>query len=207
MTADHRQTTRGQRMRFIRPTCILLALLTCFLLIPAAAASANVMKKHRAAYKAKLNYYEKKMDGEIACFTLWRQSEESTRVFIENAEKTDPNLFEAAKATALEQRTQLRKATMLDRDKTYADIAAFRAKAVKWFKKPTDKDRFKAGLATMRFNFVDIYSADEDLLLAFLYLSDAYYQTAADAVFRAGVKLIDVERFFPKSLKELRKLQ
>ena len=47
------------------------------------------------------------------------------------------------------------------RDKIYANIAAFKAKAVAWFKTTADKNRFKARLTTMRSGFKQMYSADE----------------------------------------------
>ena len=66
----------GKR-RLVRTASVLFALMVCLLLVQAATANADVMKKYRGAYKNKLNYYRNQMDTENTFFTAWTQATES----------------------------------------------------------------------------------------------------------------------------------
>ena len=132
--------------------------MVCLLLVQAAAANADVMKKYRGAYKNKLNYYRNQMDAENTCFTEWKHAAESTsyQLSVALADTDHPENIGIIKQVAVDQNQLLRDATKETRDKVYGNIAAFKAKAVAWFKTAADKSRFKARLTTMRSGFKQI---------------------------------------------------
>ena len=128
--------------------------MVCLLLVQAATANADVMKKYRAAYKSKLNYYRNQMDTEKdTFFTAWKQAAESTQLSAQRrpcrhrtpGEHRDRQVGRRRPTHAAAGRDQ-----DSTRDKIYANIAAFKAKAVSWFKTNADKNRFKARMVTMR---------------------------------------------------------
>ena len=80
---------------------------------------------------------------------------------------TTPRTSGSVKQVAVDQRSLLQDAAEETRDTVYANIAAFKAKAVDWFKTAADKNRFKSSLTTMRSGFEQMFSADEDLMSAF----------------------------------------
>jgi hypothetical protein len=205
----HKVSARG-RGRLARTATVLLALMVCLLLIQAAAANADVMKKHRAAYKSKLTYYTRQMDVEFDFWSASRAATESHKDIIQMAladpelQKELPRLEEAA----LTERSLLRDAMGPVRTKMLANIAAFKAKAVSWFKTSADKNRFKARLAIMRGGFVTIYSADEDLLNALYALGmNADVATATQDIAQSGVDQGTADDLFEKGMKQLRALQ
>jgi hypothetical protein len=194
----------------VRPAGVLLALLACLLAVPAGA-GADVMATHRAAYKSKLTYYRNQMDVESDTFyTAWKQAVESHGNIIAAA-LADPGQAEYVpqfEEAALSERSLLQDTVKTSRDKMYANIAAFRTKAVNWFRTKADKTRFKARLATMRGGFVQIFSADEDLMQA-LYLlgTNADVAGANDEVMSSGMTRATAEDQFATGLKQLRALQ
>jgi hypothetical protein len=195
-------------MRFVGPLSVLLALLVCLLLLPAAPAGADVMKKHRTAYKTKLNTYRNKMDTENTSFNAWKAgvASHSQQMALMLADPQAWDKIPEMEAMATLERSLLQKDVKETRDKIYASIAAFRAKAVDWFKTPADKNRFKARLATMKSGFKEIFSADEDLMGALLDISTAQVGPADEKVMKAGMTSVTAEDLFAKGLKQLRAL-
>jgi hypothetical protein len=210
MSDQYRQCVRGGRMRLVRTTSILFALLVCLLLVQAATASADVMQKHRAAYKSKLTYYRNKMDAENTFYLASRLATEATSGDIASAvaNTEHPENVKIVEQLALDQRSLLQDATAKSRDKIYANIAAFKAKALDWFKSKSDKKRFKASVAIMRGGFVQIFSADEDLMEA-LYLLGTNADTggANNEIMSAGMTATTADDLFDRGLKQLRDLQ
>ena len=105
--------------------------MVCLLLVQAATANADVMRKHRASYKNKLNYYRNQMDSEDTFFTAWKQAAESTsnQLYIALQDTDHPENIGIVKQVAVDQRGLLQDATTQSRNKLYANIAAFKAKA------------------------------------------------------------------------------
>jgi len=187
-----------------------MGLLVCLLLLPAATANADVMAKYRTKYKNKLTYYRNQMDAESASFTAWKQAAESTgyQLGVALEDPDHPENIGIIKQVALDQRTLLQDATTQTRDKVYANIAAFKAKAVGWFRTKADKNRFRTRIATMRSGFKQQYTANEDLMSAFYYLGvNADVATATNEVTTAEMLSLTAEDQFEKGLKQLRALQ
>jgi predicted NAD-dependent protein-ADP-ribosyltransferase YbiA (DUF1768 family) len=207
---QYRQTTRDGRMRLVRTTSILLAFMVCLLLVQAATANADVMKKYKAAYKSKLTYYQNQMDVENTVFSAWKQATESHSNIIATA-LADPEQAKYVpefEQQALSERAMLQEDIAKYRDKTYANIAAFKAKAVGWFKTKADRNRFKARVAIMRGGFVQIFSADESLMKALYALgTNADVAGATNEIMAAGMAQAAAEDLFEKGLTQLRALQ
>jgi len=207
---SHQRTTQGGR-RHARPALFLMGLLVCLLLLPTATANADVMAKYRTKYKNKLTYYRNQMDFESDSFyTATKQATESHSANIAAA-LADPEQEEYVpllQQAALHDRSLLQATVATYRSKMYANIAAFRASGVKWFKTRADKTRFKARLTTMRGGFVQIFSADEDLMQA-LYLlgTNADIAGAANEIMSGDMTKVTAEDQFDKGLKQLRALQ
>jgi hypothetical protein len=195
-------------MRFVSPVCALLALLVCLLLLPAAPAGADVMKKYRTAYKNKLNTYRTKMDAENTYFSAWKVSvaSHSQQMALVLADPEAWDKIPEMEAAATLERSMLQKDVKETRDKLYANIAAFRAKAVKWFRTTADKNRFKLRLATMKSGFKEIFLAGEDLMGALLNISTAQVGPADEKVMKAGMTSVTAEDLFARGLKQLRAL-
>jgi hypothetical protein len=210
MSDEYRQTRRDGRMRLARAMSILLALMVCLLLVQAAAAHADVMQKHRSAYKSKLTYYSRQMDVEFDFWSASRTATESHKDIIQTA-LADPELqkqIPQLEETALTERSLLQGAMGASRTKMLANIAAFKAKALDWFKTKADKNRFKAGVAVMRGGFVTIYSADEDLLNALYALgTSADVATATQSIQLSVMDQGTADDLFEKGMKQLRALQ
>jgi hypothetical protein len=199
------------RRRLVRTASVLFALMVCLFLVQAAAANADVMKKYRGAYKNKLNYYRNQMDTEKdTFFTAWKQAAESTsyQLSVALADTEHPENIGIIKQVAVDQNQLLRDATKQTRDKVYANIAAFKAKAVSWFKTTADKTRFKARLTTLKSGFKQMYSADEDLMSAFYYLGvNADVASANNEIMSAGMTSVTAEDLFEKGLNQLHALE
>ena len=89
---------------------------------------------------------------------------------------------------ALSERAVLQEDVAKYRDKIYANIAAFKAKAVAWFKTRADRNRFKSSLTRMRGGFVQIFSADESLMKALYALgTNADVAGANNEIMAAGM--------------------
>jgi hypothetical protein len=207
---NHQRTPRSSRRR-LRPTAILLGLLVCLLLLPAATANADVMAKYRTKYNNKLTYYRNQMDFESDSFyTATKQATESHSANIAAA-LADPEQEEYVpllQQAALSDRSLLQATVAAYRTKMYANIAAFKATGVKWFKTKADKTRFKARLTTMRGGFVQIFAADEDLMQA-LYLlgTNADIGGAANHIMSGDMTRTTAEDLFAKGLRQLRALR
>jgi hypothetical protein len=206
----HHKGTRGERPRRVRPALALLGLLACLLLLPTATANADVMAKYRTKYKNKLTSYERKMDAEYDFFSATKAACVSTSDIIAAAladpeqQSNIPQLQE----TALLQRSLLQDAVAETRNAIYANIAAFKATGVKWFRTKADKARFKSRLATMRGGFVQVFSADESLMQS-LYLLGTNTDVAGanNEIMAAGMTRITAEDLFERGLKLLRALR
>jgi hypothetical protein len=206
---SHQSTARSGRRR-LRPTVVFIGLLVCLLLLPAATANADVMAKYRTKYKNKLNSYERKMDPEYDFFSAWRSACEAHKTRIDTALK-DPEQQKYVpeyEAYALSDRSLLQGTVAETRDAIYANIAAFKATGVKWFKSKADKARFKTRVATMRSGFVQMFSADESLMQS-LYLlgTNADVAGATNEIMAAGMTRTTAEDRFEKGMKQLRALQ
>lgn len=124
------------------------------------------------------------------------------------ADTEHPENVKILEQAALDQRSLLQDATRTSRDKTYAGIAAFRTKAVNWFRKKADKSRFKARLATVKSGFTQIFSADESLMSAFSALGmSADRGGCADQMMAGDMTRTTAETTFAKGLAQLRALQ
>lgn len=202
---------RGDRwVRLARPICTALAFCICILLIPAATAGADVMKKHRTPYKTKLNYYRVQMDEEHDFYRGSRIAVEQHIHSIGTA-VADPELQAGVpilEEAALVGRTNLLQDLRVSRDKMYANIAAFRSEGVKWFRTAKDKRRFKTRLVILRSGFVRIYEADVELANALLSLgTNADIAAAKASVLDAQVDVLAAEGLFTRGLRLLRALQ
>jgi hypothetical protein len=210
MSDQYRQTTRDGRMRLVRATSILLAFMVCLLLVQAATANADVMKKYKGAYKSKLAYYRNQMDSEDTFFTAWKLAAEahSTRIGTALTDPEQQKYVPEYEQYALSDRSLLQTDVKTYRNKMYANIAAFKAQALDWFKSTRDKNRFKARVAIMRGGFVQIFSADEDLMEA-LYLLGTNADTggANNEIMSAGMTATTADDLFDRGLKQLRDLQ
>jgi hypothetical protein len=210
MSDHYRQTTRDGRMRLVRVASILLALLVCLLLVQAATANADVMKKYKAAYRSKLTYYQNQMDAENTFHTAWKSATESHSNIIATA-LNDPDQAQYVpefEQQALSERAMLQEDVAKYRDKIYANIAAFKAKSIAWFKTKADKTRFKASVTRMRGGFVQIFSADESLMKALYALgTNADVAGATNEIMAAGMTQTTAEDVFEKGLTQLRALQ
>jgi hypothetical protein len=210
MSDQHRQTTPAGRKRLVHTAAVLFALLVCLLLVQAAAANADVMKKYRGAYKNKLNYYRNQMDAENTFFTAWKQATESHSNIIATA-LADPEQAQFVpqfEETALSERAMLQEDVAKYRDKIYANIAAFKAKAAAWFKTKADRNRFKTSLTRMRGGFVQMFSADESLMKALYALgTNADVAGASNEIMAAGMTEATAEDLCEKGLDKLRALE
>jgi hypothetical protein len=200
---------RHARRGLTRPSLFLLGLLVCLLFIPAATANAGVMAKYRGKYKNKLTYYRNLMDSESDTFYVsWKQGTEQTILDLRAAITDHPENVPIVEQMALNERGLLQDATTVSRDKTYAGIAAFKTKAVDWFATKADKNRFKAGLTTMRGGFVSIFSADESLMKALgLVGINADADGASNEVMAADMTRTTADTTFDKGWKQLLALQ
>jgi hypothetical protein len=141
------------------------------LLVPAATAHADVMKKYRTAYKNRLRQCDTRMNDAHAFYWSAKPAVEND-IYSIDVLVNDPAL--QSQLPALQDIVIETRSTMLGelaplRDKTYANIAAFRTKAVHWFVTTADRNRFKARLAKLRAGFKQSFEADMDLASA-LYL-------------------------------------
>jgi hypothetical protein len=207
---DRQQRIRGLRPHGIRPTLVILGLLACLLLLPAATANADVMAKYRTKYKSKLTYYRNQMDREHTFFTAYKQAAESTshQLGVALADTEHPENIGIIKQVAVDQRSLMQADAQKSRDRIYANIAAFKATAVKWFRTTADKNRFKTRLAILKSGFKQIFSADESLMSAFNYLGiNADVSTANNEIMAAGMTSVTAEDQFGKGLRLLRALQ
>jgi hypothetical protein len=94
----------------------------------------------------------------------------------------------------------------------YASIAAFKTKAVNWFKtraaRPAQQDPLRTGMAAMRSGFVQIFSADESLMNALYALGvNADSDTATNEILAAGLTPTTAEDQFEKGMRQLRALR
>jgi hypothetical protein len=201
---------RSARRGVGRPTLFLLGLLVCMLFVPAAAANANVKSRYRAGYKSKLTSYERKMDKEYDFFSAWNSATQSHRDIIQVA-LNDPELQQQIpqlESAALDERALLRDALAQSRTAIYANIAAFKATAVDWFKTTADKSRVKARLATMKSGFTQIFSADESFMNALSALGmSADVGTATNEIMAAGLTRTTAEDQFEKGMTQLHALE
>ena len=210
---DHRMNREAAHDggHLARTAAVLLALMVCLLLVQAAAANADVMAMHKAAYKSKLNYYRNQMDFETdSFFTAWRQATEAhiTRISTALADPEQAQYVPQYEQFALSDRSLLQQDVAKYRNKIYANIAAFKATAVDWFKARADKDRFKTRLAIMRGGFVQIFSADESLMKALAAIGiNADVGGANNELFAADATRITAETTFDKGWTQLRALQ
>jgi hypothetical protein len=205
-----RQSGAGRGARLARPALLTMMLLVFLLLVPATA-NADVMAKYRYRYKTKLTYYRNMMDGySDTNYVAWKQAVESTSnsLTIALADPDHPENVALIKQSALDQRSLLQDSVKEMRDQVYADIATFKARAVKWFSKKADKNRFKARLTTMRAGFTTIFSADEDLMSGFYFLGmNADAAGCAEQVMAAEMTRMTAETTFDKGWRQLRALQ
>jgi hypothetical protein len=208
---DRQQRILGLRPRRLRPAMLLLGLLVCLLLLPTATANADVMAKYRTKYKNKLTYYRNMMDGySDTNFVAWKQAVESTsnQLTIALADPEHPENIQIVKQSALDQRSLLQDSVKEMRDKMYANIAAFKARAVDWFRTRADKNRFKARLTMMRGGFTTLFSADEGLMKAFYGLGmNADVGGCANEVMGAEMTRTTAETTFDKGWRQLLALE
>jgi hypothetical protein len=208
-THVRRQSGTGRGARLARPALFTMTLLVLLLLVPATA-NADVMAKYRTKYKNKLNSYERKMDLEYDFYSTSTTACQSHTDTIQMA-LNDPDLqtqIPQLEQAALWERELLRDAISKSRTAIYANIAAFKATGVKWFKTKADKNRFKTRLTVMRSGFVQIFLADDCLLdcLSALGMS-ADVATAKDRLQTASYTRTNAEASFEKGMKQLRALQ
>jgi hypothetical protein len=205
-----RQPGSGRGARLARPALLIMTLLVLLLLVPATA-NADVMAKYRTKYKNKLSNYRAMMDAfSDNPYLGWKQDVEVTSIDLDDALKDPdhPENVALIKQSALDQRTLLQGQVVIMRDKVYEDIARFKAKAVNWFAKKADRNRFKARLATLRAGFTTLFSAYEDLMGAFYCLGvNADLAGCAQKVMAAEVTRTEAEDTFAKGWKQLRALQ
>jgi hypothetical protein len=205
----HLRPTDGRGLRrLVRPACLLLALGILGLALPATAARADV--QHPKAYAKKLNFYRDKMDGFTDLYNQGKTMTEGAIQWIEMLQ-ADPNLWSQIPAyqdLAVEKRVKMLTAVAHERDKTYANIKAFKATAVDWFSKTTEKNHFKAGMAALRAGFAASVEADVELGQAlYLLATNADTAGAKSRVFDSIGILQGAEIKFTKALKQLRALQ
>jgi hypothetical protein len=205
-----RHSGAGRGARLARPALLTMMLLVFLLLVPATA-SAHVTGKYRYRYKTKLTYYRNMMDGySDTNYVDWKQQVESlsNQIRIALEDQQHPENVKLLEQSALDQRTILQGGVVVMRDNTYADIAKFKAKAVDWFAKKADRNRFKAGLTTLRGGFTTLFSADEGLMKAFSCLGmNADVGGCANEVMAADMERTTAETSFDKGWKQLLALQ
>jgi hypothetical protein len=206
---EQRHTIVERRTGFVRPVCVLLAFCACLLVLPVATAGADVMKKYRTAYANKLDSYRNRMDAENTFYNAWKVSVEShaQQMALALADPQAQDEIPKMEAMATLERSLLQEDVTKSRDKIYANVAAFKAKAVDWFKTKADKNRFKARLAIMKSGFSEIVSADADLMGALLDISTAQVGAAQDKVMKSGLTSLTAEDLFAKGLKQLHALE
>jgi hypothetical protein len=207
-TRIRRHPGAGRGARLARPALLTLTFLVLLLLVPATA-NADVMAKYRYRYKTKLTYYRNMMDGySDTNYVNWKGEVEVLSVAITAALKDDPEDVPLLQQSALDLRTTLQGQVVMMRDQVYADIAKFRARAVKWFARKADKNRFKARLTTLRAGFTTLFSADEGLMKAFYCLGvSADVGGCANEVMAAEMTRTTAEATFDKGWRQLRALQ
>jgi hypothetical protein len=202
---------RYARRSLTRPSLFLLGLLVCLLFIPAATANAHVTGKYRYRYKTKLTYYRNMMDGySDTNYVDWKHEVESlsNQITIALKDPEHPENVKLLEQSALDMRTILQNSVVVMRDNTVADIAKFKAKAVDWFAKKADRNRFKAMLATLRGGFTTLFSADEGLMKALSCLGmNADVGGCANEVMAADMERTTAETSFDKGWKQLLALQ
>jgi hypothetical protein len=204
----HQEAGRGAGLAL--PALLTLTFLVLLLLVPATA-NADVMAKYRYRYKTKLTYYRNMMDGySDTNYVSWKHEVESlsNQITIALADPEHPENVKILEQSALDMRTTLQGQVVVMRDQLYADIAAFRARAVKWFARKADKTRFKARLTTMRGGFTTLFSADEGLMKAFYCLGmNADVGGCANEVMAADMERTTAETSFDRGWKQLLALQ
>jgi hypothetical protein len=187
-----------------------MTLLVLLLLAPATA-NADVMAKYRTKYKTKLSNYRAMMDAfSDNPYLGWKQEVEVTSIDLDDALKDPdhPENVELIKQSALGQRELLQGQVVIMRDKVYADIARFKAKAVDWFAKKADRNRFKTRLATLRAGFTTLFSAYEDLMKAYYALGmNADISGCANEVMAAEMTRVTAEDQFDRGWRQLLALQ
>jgi hypothetical protein len=200
---------RTGRRSLTRPSLFLLGLLVCLLFIPAATANAHVIGKYRYRYKTKLTYYRNLMDGfSDTNYVSWKHEVELLSVDITAAQKDHPEDVPMLEQSALDMRTTLQNSVVVMRDNMYADIAKFKAKAVNWFARKADKNRFKTRLATLRGGFTTFFSAYESLMAAFSDLGmNADVTACGQDVATGDITRALAETTFDKGWRQLLALQ
>jgi len=181
------------------------------LLIPTATADADVTKKYRTAYKTRLSGYVNKMDAEMDFHRTWRISVEShaqqMALILADPDPSAHDLIPQLEAMATLERSLLRDTVTKTRDKLYANIASFKAKAVDWFKTTADKNRFKSRVAKMKSSFVEVFAADAELMAALFDISTAQVGSANENVMKSQASAMAAEDQFNAAMKLLRALQ
>ncbi len=150
------------------------------------------------------------MSVETTFFTAYKQAAESTshQLSVALADPEHPENIGIINQVALDQRSMMQADAQKSRDSISANIAAFRATGVKWFKTTADKNRFKTRLATLKSGFSQMSSADESLMSAFYYLGvNADVSTASNEIMAAGMTSVTAEDRFEKGLRQLRALR
>jgi hypothetical protein len=132
----------------------------------------------------------------------------SNQITIALEDSQHPENVKLLEQSALDMRTTLQDQVVVMRDQIYADIAKFKAKAVNWFVRKADRNRFKTRLATMRGGFTTLFFADESLVKAFSCLGmGADVSGCANEVMAADMTRTTAETSFDKGWTQLRALQ
>jgi hypothetical protein len=199
---------RRPRLLIVLSGVLLLAAIACLVTVPATPAGATVAKKHRAAYAEKLAYFKTQKKVMLVRNEAARQSltqlVPNLTQFMGNG---DPQALQQFIAGVARYRTTYSDLAGDDRREIVNSMNAFKARALGWFAKKSDKQKFTAAMATLRSGFDLLIESDREVVGALNAIEAQDASAANDLSMRAGASVLDGEERIGNALTALARLK